>query len=158
MTVSEFKQILESNPEKQFQLMLPNQTAVPVAFHITEVAHVQKRFIDCRGRKHTTDTCQLQAWLGEDIQHRLKAGRMADILRLAADVLPADRDLDIEIEYEDTAISQYPIADYTVTTDAVVLSLGYKHTDCLAKELCLPKLPMVAGIAATGCCDPTCGC
>lgn len=155
MKTSEFKQILQSNPDKQFRLMLPNQSDVPVSFHITEVAHVQKRFIDCGGKRHTTDTCQLQAWLGEDTNHRLKAGRMADIMRLASDILPAGQDLDIEVEYEDKTISQYPVADYMVTGDAVILTLRSKHTDCLAKELCVPKLPMAAG-ASAGCCGPAC--
>jgi hypothetical protein len=67
------------------------------------------------------------------------------------------QDLDIEIEYEDATISQYPVASYAVTDDAVVLNLAAKHTDCLAKETCLPKprVPLALGMAAESCCGST---
>jgi len=159
MKLSSFKDLLQSHPSKQFRLVLPSQNAVPISFHITEVAHVQKRFIDCGGRMHTAHTCQLQAWVGTDTDHRLAAGKMADVLTLAQSVLPADQDLDVEIEYEDINLSQYAVASYTVADDAVILNLASKHTDCLAKDICLPTLPMAAGVpAADGCCGPSCNC
>lgn len=158
MKLSAFKALLRDHPEKQFRLVLPSTEAVPISFHITEVAHVQKRFIDCGGKLHTTHTCQLQAWVGPDSDHRLQAGKMARVLELAGKVLPEGQDLDIEIEYEGTAISQYPVAGHMVTNDAVVLNLASKHTDCLAKESCLPTLPMAnGGTGASGCCGGT-GC
>ena len=156
MKLSAFRMLLEAHREKQFRLVLPDRKAVPVAFHITEVAYMQKRFIDCGGKLHATHTCQLQVWLGPDTDHRLYAGKMADVLNLAKRVLPEDQDLDIEIEYEDTTISQYPVTGHTVTDEAVTLHLGYKHTDCLAKELCVPSpLPMAQG-EASGCCGTDC--
>lgn len=155
MKLSAFKDLLQSHREKQFRLVLPNRNAVPISFHITEVAYVQKRFIDCGGKLHTTHTCQLQAWLGPDTDHRLQAGKMADVLNLAKHALPEGQDLDIEIEYEDAAISQYPVSGFAVTEDAVSLNLALKHTDCLAKDRCLPMLPMAQSRAA-GCCGPGC--
>ncbi len=84
MKLGSFKDLLQAHSDKQFRLMLPNQNAVPISFHITEVAHVQKRFIDCGGKLHTTDTCQLQAWVYTDTDHRLLAGKMADVLDLSS--------------------------------------------------------------------------
>ena len=156
MKLSLLTALLQDHPDKQFRLVLPNQDAVRVSFHITEVAHVQKRFIDCGGALHTTNTCQLQAWVHTDTDHRLLAGKMAGVLGLAQKVLPENQDLDIEIEYEDTAISQYPVADYAVTDGEVILSLTAKHTDCLAKAVCLPQLPMASG-AGCGCGPSCCG-
>jgi hypothetical protein len=156
MKLSAFKQLLQTHPDKSFRLVLPNQNPVPVSFHITEVAHVQKRFIDCGGELHTTNTCQLQAWLGDDTNHRLSSGKMAKVLNMARQVLP-EEDLDIEIEYEDTLISQFRVASHIVTAEAVVLNLAAKHTDCLAKENCAPRLLMVPGVAAA-CCGPSCDC
>ena len=159
MRLSQFTALLRAYPDKPFHLVLPGAGLVPVSFHITEVGHVTKKFIDCGGKLHTVQTCQLQAWLGNDTDHRLLAGKMAGVLNLAGakGVLPAGEDLDVEIEYEDAALSQYPVAGYVVTEDAVVLSLSSKHTDCLAKESCLPRLPMAAG-AEAGCgCGPS-GC
>ena len=158
MKLSQFTNLLQAHPDKQFHLVLPGETVVPVSFHITEVGHVIKKFIDCGGKLHTIQTCQLQAWLGNDADHRLLAGKMAGVLNLAGakGVLPIGEDLDVEIEYEDAAISQYPVENVTVMENAVVLSLGRKHTDCLAKESCLPSLPMAAGVEAGCGCGPGC--
>jgi len=114
-------------------------------------------FIDCGGKVHIAQTCQLQAWLGTDTDHRLRAGKMAGVLNQAKakGVLPAGEDIDVEIEYEDKVISQYTVASFAVTEDAVVLNLAAMHIDCLAKDVCLPQLPMVAG-AVAGCCGPEC--
>lgn len=155
MKISQFAHLLETHPDKPFHLVLPGDNIVPASFHITEVGHVTKKFIDCGGKLHTAQSCQLQVWLGNDTDHRLYAGKMAGVLNLARakGVLPGE-DLDVEIEYEDTAISQYTVEDFTVSESAVVLSLAGKHTDCLAKGVCVPNslaLPMAAGEAGCGC-------
>ena len=72
---------------------------------------------------------------------------MADVLDLASTILPDGQDLEIEIEYEDVTISQYLVSDHTITDGAITLNLASKHTDCLAKEICLPQLPVAAGAA-----------
>lgn len=154
--LSAFRNLLDAHREKQFRLTLPNKSEVPVSFHITEVAHVQKRFIDCGGKIHTTDTCQLQVWLGPDTDHRLLAGKMADVLNISKKILPEGQNLDIEIEYEDVTISQYPVVGHTVTEEAVTLHLAYKHTDCLAKEVCLPSA--TAANEGKSCCGASCDC
>lgn len=151
MRLQEFKTLLEANREKQFLLQLPNAKTVPQSFHITEVGLVSKTFIDCGGKVHTAQTCQLQAWIGPDVDHRIEAGKMADILKISQSIVPSDT-LDLEIEYEDDIISQYPVAEAVVTDDAVTLRLTTKHTDCLAKELCL--VPSANGAS---CCGPS-GC
>lgn len=151
MKLSAFKSLLEAHREKQFRLVLPDESAIPVSFHITEVGHVQKRFIDCGGKIHTIQTCQLQVWLGADTDHRLPAGKMADILNISRKVLLEGEDLDIEIEYEDVTISQYPVAGYSVTEETVTLHLAYKHTDCLAKDTCGSGASSSDGKA--GCCS-----
>jgi hypothetical protein len=147
MKLKELKVLLEANRDKQFLIQLPDQTQVPISFHITEVGQINKTFIDCGGKTHSMQTCQLQVWVGDDVDHRLEAGKLADILELSKSIVPDD-DIDVEIEYEDKVISQYPIRNYWVDDDAVTLYLTNKHTDCLAKEICL--LPSSCGEA--GCC------
>ena len=149
MNLHDFKALLEANRDKQFLLQLPNQKTVPQSFHITEVGLVTKTFIDCGGKVHTVRTCQLQAWIGPDTDHRIAAGKMADILKLSASVVPNDYH-PVEIEYEDETISQYPIEEAVVGYDSVTLHLTTKHTDCLAKELCL--VPSAGGCGPSGCC------
>lgn len=160
MKLSQFTGLLAAHGEKPFRLVLPGRVSVPASFHITEVGHVVKKFIDCGGKLHTTQSCQLQVWVYTDTDHRLLAGKMARVLNLAKTkgVLPTGEDLDVEIEYEDSAITQYTVASGAVVDDAVVLNLEAKHTDCLAKESCLPSLPMAQGAAAGDCCGQSSCC
>ena len=153
MQLHELKDLLHRHPDKSFRLQLPAGGSVPVSFHITEVGHVRKKFMDCGGRMHEAETCQLQAWVGSDEDHRISNGKLLGILQKAASFFPAD-DLPVEIEYEDTALTQYPIGSAEVGDDAVVLHLTPKHTDCLAKDVCLPPQPSDAGsgCAPAGCC------
>lgn len=154
MTLAEFKSLLNANREKAFRLRLPDESAVPVSFHITEVALMRKKFIDCGGTFRESETCQLQAWVGPDADHRIASGKLADILGLAAKFL-TDETVSLEIEYENATISQYPIAGADVSDDAVTLQLTNKHTDCLAPELCVvpSNIPLSAcGCGPSGCC------
>ena len=147
MKLSELKTLLSSNLDKHFQLKLPDESNVPQSFHITEVGLVTKTFIDCGGKVHKIETCQLQAWIGPDIDHRIEARKMLDILEISQSIVPDDS-VDIEIEYQDGILSQYPISSALITNDAVTLLLILKHTDCLAKELCLPR-----SSSEGGCCE-----
>jgi Family of unknown function (DUF6428) len=155
MTLDDLQSTLLAHPEHAFQLQLPRGEAVPVSFHVTEVARIEKRFIDCGGRLHEGTVCQLQVWVGPDDDHRLATKKLGAILAKSRDILRCTGELPIEIEYEDGQLSQYPIERWSVTSTAVVLHLTTKHTDCLAKDVCL--LPPASG-GNCGCgpggCDP----
>lgn len=136
MKLKDLKATLALHPEALQRFILPDGDHIPAHFHITEVGHIAKRFIDCGGKLHErTDTCLLQTYVADDVDHRLKAGTFAKILQLGDQVLPHD-DLEVEVEYEDCAITQSPITDAVFTGDYIELQLGEKHTDCLAKERC----------------------
>lgn len=117
-----------------------------------------KDFIDCGGTRRQVVTCQLQAWVGPDAEHRIHADKLLGILEKGAGLF-ASGELPVEIEYEAGLISQYPVAGVEEGDGALVLRLESKHTDCLAKELCLPRSP-VAGMfrsafaAPAPCCGP----
>lgn len=147
MNTHELQDLLSYHSTLPLRLMLPGGSVVPVSFHITEVARVHKSFIDCGGKQHEMRTCQLQAWVGEDADHRLSAGKLAGILEKASAAF-GEEDLPVEIEYEDGVISQYPVARVLRENGALVFHLTTKHTDCLAKELC--------GVPASGSADATC--
>jgi hypothetical protein len=158
MTLSEFQAALAVDPERLLRLRLPGGDAVPVSFHITEVGQVTKDFIDCGGTRRTLTTCQLQAWVGPDEDHRIHASKLLGILRKGADLMSSP-DLPVEIEYEHGLISQYPVTGAEVIDGALVFTLTTKHTDCLAKELCLPRLPVPKMFASAfakpaPCCGP----
>lgn len=135
MTVAELRAALLAGPDQPLHLMLPDGDFVPAHFHITEVGRVQKDFIDCGGTARSAVTCLLQVWVAHDTEHRLVAGKLADILKLAAPLLKTD-DLAVEVEYERDAVSQFPIAAAEMTPMGVLFHLGRKHTDCLAPDKC----------------------
>jgi hypothetical protein len=135
MTLHELKSLFRDQQDKHFRLRLPDGSPVPVSFHITEVGRVQKTFIDCGGVLRESVACQLQVWVGQDDDHRIKARKAAAILDKARAFLP-DESVPVEIEYEDRVISQYTVAGSEVLKDAVILTLAHKHTACLAAERC----------------------
>lgn len=136
MKLPALKSVLRAHPASHPRLILPDGDYVPAHFHITEVGHVAKRFIDCGGTVHDTiNTCLLQTYVADDVDHRLDSGGFAKILDLGQQVLPHDN-LEVEVEYEDCAVSQYPIESAELVGEHVELRLRDKHTDCLAKEKC----------------------
>jgi hypothetical protein len=154
MTLHELKILLAEYGGRHFRICLPDGSAVPLSFHVTEVGRVQKTFLDCGGTLRETVACQLQVWVGQDYDHRIETRKMAAILDKAQPYLP-DESVPVEIEYEDRVISQYTIAGHQVTDEAVVLELAHKHTECLAPELCgLPPITRLPALGANPCCGP----
>jgi hypothetical protein len=135
MNVTELKSRLQASPDHSVSILLPNGGKVPRHFHVTEIGHVAKKFVDCGGTFRSSEACVLQTLVGSDDHHRLTAGRLAHILDLAKPILPS-ADLSVEIEYEDGVISQFPLQEITVDGGSLALHLGLKHTDCLAKDKC----------------------
>lgn len=135
MTLLRLLQALAPFPSAPVRFLLPEGKPIPAHFHITEVGHVTKRFIDCGGQKHgLSEICLLQTWVGDDLEHKLRAGRLATILRLGEKILPSS-DLEMEVEYDDgDGARQFRIASAAQRDGRIDLQLASKHTACLAKE------------------------
>lgn len=157
MTTHEFLELLHSHPNHGIHFILPDASMVPAHFHITEVGHLAKSFIDCGGKRHTTASCLLQIWLADDTDHRLKASKLLDIFERSGDLLPS-AELPIEIEHEAPVLSQLPITRCEVSEGALHFHTEFKHTDCLAKELCLPDFSLPALPGQKSNCAPGSGC
>lgn len=160
MNVAEFISHLQQHAEKPLLLVLPDGGLVPAHFHITEVGHVLKRFVDCGGTRRTLETCLLQTWVHDDLDHRLSAGKLATIFQHSQDVLP-HHELPVEVEHEDGVVAQFPVEEAMLYEGALAFRLGVKHTDCLARGICLPgeckpTTPTVEAKAATSCCGTGC--
>jgi len=149
MKLKELKNLLAAHPAKSVQLHLADGSEVPVHFHITEVGQVHKRFIDCGGKLREEKSCRLQAWVASDVDHRVDSTKLSRILDLARLAVPDDT-LDVEIEYEAALISQYPVLSGAARNGGIVLELGTKHTDCLAKDVC--GVPDAGTAAESSCC------
>ena len=135
MNVEELLGLLDAHPNQTLSITLPNGEEVAPHFHITEVGHVTKNFLDCGGTRRKTESCLLQTWVYSDVDHRLETSKLANILRIAGDVLPS-LDLPVEIEHEIGVVSQYPVVSSSSDGQSLTLTTGLKHTACLAMDLC----------------------
>jgi len=170
MTIKDLLIQLRTHARQPILIRLPDGSPIAPHYHITEVAHVLKRFIDCGGTRRVQETCLLQTWVHDDLDHRLLAGKLADIFERAGDVLP-HHDLEVEVEHELDAVSQFTLESASEDDGRLVLQLGEKHTDCLARGICLPNtcapapaveikgLPEFKPFpASAGACKPGSGC
>ncbi len=153
--VKQLKNALRENEGKALQLVLPGGEGVPAHFHVTEVGAIQKDFIDCGGTQRRNSWCLLQAYVATDYDHRIPTEKLLKILEMGAKVMAGDF-LPVEIEYEGSVISQYPVEDLEITDEAVILKLTTKHTDCLAKDVC--GIPEPGADPISDCCTPGSGC
>jgi hypothetical protein len=137
MNITEFKTALKQHPDAELRFVLPDDDLIPAHAHITEVGRIDKTFLDCGGAVRRQSTCLLQAWVADDVDHRLSPSKLADVIEGAAPILLSD-DLPVEIEFEDCSITQFPVESASSEPGVVIFRLGEKHTDCLAKDVCIP--------------------
>lgn len=135
MNVKTLANLLGSNGDAALHIMLPSGEFVPAHFHVTEIGRLQKTFIDCGGTRRETISCLLQVWTAHDVHHRLTAGKLGKILKLASN-LPVSDDMAVEVEYGEDVASQYWVADVEVTPKGLLFVLSGKQTNCLAPDKC----------------------
>ena len=154
VTLKKFRDALAGNPGTTMQFMLPDHSFIPPHFHITEVGRVQKDFIDCGGTSRALTTCLLQVLVANDTDHRLNTTKLAGIFNFGNKLFTSD-DIPVEVEYEQDAISQFPLADIEITPAGLLFVLGSKHTACLAPDKCgigVPSTTKTGCTPNTGCC------
>lgn len=136
MKLTDLKARLAAHPELNLRFVLPDGSMVPAHAHVTEVARIDKRFVDCGGTMRNDSFCRLQTWVADDFHHRLTAGKLLAILSKAGPVLLSD-DLDVDIEHEKDVVSQYPVESADSIDGELVFRLTTRHTACLAEDRCL---------------------
>jgi hypothetical protein len=136
MNIKELIDKLEGNPNFGIDISFPDGEYIPPHFHITEVGKVQKMFIDCGGVRHEKKYCVLQVWTADDFSHRIKAGKLAEILKKSLEFI--EPDLLVEIEYGQEVVSNFTLKDvlHQGKIPAFVFNINPNKTDCLAKEKC----------------------
>lgn len=128
MKLSDLKKQLSSIQELTFTL--PNGTAVPTHFHVTEVGQVTKHFIDCGGTVRNEKVVNFQLWEANDFDHRLAPQKLKDIIALSESKLGLE-DAEIEVEYQSETIGKYGL-DF----DGKNFVLTNQFTACLASDKC----------------------
>lgn len=128
MKLSEVKQILPTLENVEFQL--ENGTFVPEHFHVTEVGIINKNFIDCGGVIRNEKVVNFQLWNADDLEHRLKPGKLLNIIKLSEEKLGIE-DHEIEVEYQSETIGKYDLE-----FNGKTFVLRNKMTACLAPDAC----------------------
>lgn len=151
ITFAMLRQTLELNPDCALQFVFNDGGAIPPHFHVTEVGHVTKDFIDCGGTWRTTSACVLQTLVAHDTDHRLTSTRLASILALTGAVLPS-AELPVEVEHDEGTTAIYSLGELAVENGQVTMLLEPKHTACLAPDKCgLEETPAPDDSGATAC-------
>jgi hypothetical protein len=148
MKLSEVKNILATVETVSFKL--EDGTAVPEHFHVTEIGVVSKHFIDCGGVVRKENKANFQLWDANDFEHRLKPGKLLNIIGLSEKVLGLEN-LEIEVEYQSNTIGKYAL-DFD-GKDFVLVNM---QTACLAKEAC--GVPNLVQLPTANACTPGGGC
>ncbi|WP_300660713.1 DUF6428 family protein [Fluviicola sp.] len=128
MKLSEIKTILPTLDNVAFQT--PDGSFVPEHFHVTEVGSVLKHFIDCGGTIRKETVVNFQLWNADDYEHRLKPGKLLNIIRLSEEKLGIE-DHEIEVEYQSGTIGKYDL-DFNGSHFVLIP----KTTACLASDAC----------------------
>jgi hypothetical protein len=137
LNIADLKRELKKHPAANVRFVLPTAEPIPAHAHVTEVARIDKRFIDCGGTLRNDSVCRLQTWSSDDVDHRLTAEKLAKILDKAAPLLQSE-ELDVDVEYEIGFVSQFPIASVEASSTEITLRLKERHTACLALDQCKP--------------------
>lgn len=128
MKLSEVKQILPTLENVEFQF--ENRTFVPEHFHVTEVGMINKNFIDCGGVIRNEKVVNFQLWNADDLEQRLKPGKLLNIIKLSEEKLGIE-DHEIEVEYQSETIGKYDLE-----FNGKTFVLRNKMTACLAPDAC----------------------
>ena len=128
MKLSEIKNHLQTAEAVNFKL--ESGSYVPEHFHVTEIGLVNKHFIDCGGVVRKEAKANFQLWDANDVEHRLKPGKLLNIIGLSESILGLE-DLEIEVEYQSKTIGKYSLA-----FDGKDFILMNMQTACLANDAC----------------------
>jgi hypothetical protein len=154
MQLEDIKTVLQTAKELSF--LLPDGTAVPAHFHVTEVGKVDKHFIDCGGKMREESVANFQLWSANDYDHRLHPEKLLHIIELSQEKLGLSNET-VEVEYQNETIGKYSL-DF----DGTHFILQPKQTACLALESCgvpsaKPKRSL-ATLTNASKCSPNSGC
>lgn len=140
MRIHDVLSFLRNHPDTTIRFRLPDQQLSPAHAHVTEVARIDKHFIDCGGTVRKESMCRLQTWVADDIDHRLSAKKLAGIIEKGMPLI-GDQDLEMDVEHDVGFVTQFPIADIQRSGDETIMILAGRHTACLAPEKCCPPQP-----------------
>ncbi len=154
LTLQQVVEVLNKADGRHVRFELPTGTLLSPHVHVTEVARIDKKFVDCGGTLRTDSSCRLQIYQADDTEHRITAAKLAQILAKGASSLGTTA-LPVDIELEAPFLSVFPVIAQRLEATQVIFTLGMRHTACLAEDVCFPDSLRAK---ATNSCTPGSGC
>ncbi|MEI6795111.1 MAG: DUF6428 family protein [Verrucomicrobiota bacterium] len=151
-TLQQLVEALNKADGRIVRFELPTTSLLTPHVHVTEVARIDKKFVDCGGTLRTDSSCRLQVYQADDTEHRITAAKFAQILAKGAGVL-GSTNLPVEVEVEAPYLSVFPVIATRLEEKQVVISLGIRHAACLAEDVCFP-----VNLQNKSACAPGSGC
>ena len=148
MTLADFRKVLASQPGLGLRFRLPTGVLLAEHLHLTEVARVEKRFIDCGGTVRTQVSARVQLWVADDTDHRVGCAKCRQVPDRGRSVIGSE-DVPFEVECDLPYLTMLPVVGTVVEGADRVVLLGTSQADCLAPEVCLPPQACQPG---GGCC------
>ncbi len=127
---------------------------IPAHYHITEVGHKTKTFVDCGGTMRKEERITFQVWVAKDFDHRLTSEKLLSIIE-SYETNILNSDMEVELEYQEDTIGIYGLH-----FDGRFFHLQPLQTDCLAPDRCgIPVTKTKIAMAQLGgSCTPGGGC
>ena len=147
LSLGDFRQALAANPQLGLRFRLPTGGLTPIHLHLTEVARVEKRYIDCGGTIRTDVSARLQLWAADDTDHRVGCAKALQVLDRGA-ALVGVTDVPLEVEHDFPFLTVFPVVGSVVEGAERIFLLAAKQADCLAPDVCIPN----ACKPGSGCC------
>ena len=148
MKLSTFKNKLSELNALQF--ITAEGKMIAPHFHVTELGQITKNYIDCGGTLRQESVISFQLWHANDLDHRLPAEKLLDIVELAERKLQL-KDAELEVELQGKTIETYGLEFFEGSFLLTPLS-----TACLAEDRC--GIPAVLSDHQSNSCSPGSGC
>jgi len=135
MKVSQFFKSLDAvSDDCNIIFKSPDCKLLPLHFHVTEAATVQKNFIDCGGTERSETYATIQLWTADDYNHRITTGKLRKII--LNHLVQSDSDFDLLVENDGESLTTYTIESSELIGNTIVYLLGKKTAQCLAPDKC----------------------
>ena len=130
----------------EISFILPDGTAIPSHYHVTEIGRIVKDYVDCGGQFRKEEYCSMQLWVANDVDHKLTLDKLHKILEAGRELISDN--MPVIFEYQDGTVGLYFIGMIQVTTEKVKILLSGTKTSCMAPDRC--------GITNRGCSGSGC--
>lgn len=135
MKVSQFFKSLDAiSDDCNVIFKSPDCKLLPLHFHVTEAATINKKFVDCGGVEREESYASIQIWTADDYNHRITTGKLRKII--LNNLVQTDIDMDLLVEYDGDSLTIFTVEKYEVIGTTILYSLGKKKTQCLAPNQC----------------------